>query len=272
MFLQLKLKAGSVLCAVLVSMYVVIVPYAELLIALQLETFDRVKEKMSSSSTPFSLARQRLQRANTGLNGRPPSAGKSEASSSTTAEAEGAAVTPRSPFQAASSKTPDRTRASPVQTTRPTVTPNVDLSPPKQSPVSPAANRGPAARQTSIKAPVNPPLSHPALSALSSSKQQAEHQKASGLTGVSSVGGPLTPERLPSGRMMSGRLPSGLAMTDGEPGQNLKPISTARSLSRGVDYELRLLYATALHDPKYCNLPECCICYRFLRLLSLIIP
>ncbi|DBA72179.1 TPA: hypothetical protein ACH3X2_010666 [Trebouxia sp. C0005] len=198
----------------------------------QLETFDRVKEKMSSSSTPFSLARQRLQRANTGLNGRPPSAGKSEASSSTTAEAEGAAVTPRSPFQAASSKTPDRTRASPVQTTRPTVTPNVDLSPPKQSPVSPAANRGPAARQTSIKAPVNPPLSHPALSALSSSKQQAEHQKASGLTGVSSVGGPLTPERLPSGRMMSGRLPSGLAMTDGEPGQNLKPISTARSLSR----------------------------------------
>ncbi len=238
---------------------------------MQLETFDRVKEKMSSSSTPFSLARQRLQRANTGLNGRPPSAGKSEASPSTTAEAEGAAVTPRSPFQAASSRTPERTRASPVRTTRPALTPDVDLSPSKQSPVSPAANRGPAARQTSIKAPVNPPLSHPALSALSSSsKQQAEPQKASGLTGVGSAGGPLTPERLPSGRMMSGRLPSGLAMTDGEPGQNLKPISTARSLSRGVDYVLRLLHATALHDPNDCNFPECCICYRFLRLLCLI--
>jgi len=246
----------SVLYAVHASCHIVIEAYAKLLIAMQLETFDRVKEKMSSSFTPFSLARQRLQRANTGLNGRPPSAGKSEASPSTTAEAEGAAITPRSPFQAASSRTPDRTRASPMRTSRPELTPDVDLSPSKQSPVSPVANTGPAARQTSIKAPVNPPLSHPALSALSSSKQQAEPQKASGLTGVGSAGGPLTPERLPSGRMMSGRLPSGLAMTDGEPGQNLKPISTARSLTRGVDYVLQLLHATALHDPNDCNFPE----------------
>jgi len=239
---------------VCVSNHIVTEAYAKLLIAMQLETFDRVKEKMSSSSTPFSLARQRLQRANTGLNGRPPSAGKSEASPSSTAEAEGAAITPRSPFQAASSRTPDRTRASPMRTSRPELTPDVGLSPSKQIPVSPVANRGPAARQTSIKAPVNPPLSHPALSALSSSKQQAEPQKASGLTGVGSAGGPLTPERLPSGRMMSGRLPSGLAMTDGEPGQSLKPISTARSLSRGVDYVL--LHATALHDPNDCNFLE----------------
>ncbi len=241
------LELNSSICSL--AVHVVIIPYAELLIALQLETFDRVKEKMSSSSTTFSLARQRLQRANTGLNGRPPSAGKSEASPSTTAEAEGAAITPRSPFQAASSRTPDRTRASPMRTTRQELTSEVDLSPSKQSPVSPVPNRGPAAQQTSIKAPVNPPLSHPALSGLSSSKQQAEPRTASGLTGVGSVGGPLTPERLPSGRMMSGRLPSGLAMTDGEPGQNLKPISTARSLSRGVDYVLQLLHASALQDP-----------------------
>jgi len=237
---------------------------------MQLETFDRVKEKMSSSSTPFSLARQRLQRANTGLHGRPRSAGKSEASPSNTAEAEGAAVTPRSPFQAAASSTPDRTRPSPMRTTRPALTPDIDPSPPKQSPVTPAANRGPATRQTSIKAPASPPLSHPALSALSSSNQQAEPQKASGMTGVGSVGGPLTPERLPSGRMMSGRLPSGLAMNDGEPGQSLKPISTARSLSRGADYVLLPLHASALHDSNDCHFAECRICYHFLRLLCLI--
>ena len=222
----------------------------------QLETFERVKEKISSTSTPFSLARQRLQRANTGLNGRGSGASKPEASLQGEAEGSGEAATPRSPFQSgltsSSSTTPDRTRVSPLRSRMLVASPVVDLSPPKQtsgaplpkqSPVTPVATRGPPARQISVKAPLNPPMSHPAFSALNSSKQQAEPQQASGQAGEGAVGAPLTPERLPSGRMLSGRLPSGLSMNGGEPGQNLKPISTTRSLTRG-----RLPHPTLFHS------------------------
>ena len=172
-----------------------------------------------SSSTAISLARQRLQRANTGLNGRPTSAGPE-------ADSTEASSGPRP-------TTPDNIQASPTPT-RKTRVPSraVDLSPAKQAP--PPSNRGPPTRQTSVKAPAAPP---PVLTAVNSSRQQTEPQRASGPAGA----GPLSSQPLLSAR--SGRLPSG-AIPNGEPGHDLKPIST-RSMSRGEHSPLNVM--TGLH-------------------------
>ena len=47
-------------------------------------------------------------------------------------------------------------------------------------------------------------------------------------SGELAYGAPFTPERMPSGRMPTARIPPGLAADDGEPGRNLKPIQIIR--------------------------------------------
>ena len=198
---------------------------------MQLDTYERVKDKVNNTSAPFSLARQRLQRANSGLNGRPVADSKAEPSTSTK-QAEAPRITTRSPFQNVprpATATPERVHA---QRT-PVPSPVVDLTPSKQTPVPPC--RGPPPRQASVKAPVNPPLTHPAVlnSSAGSSRQQNDSQNSTAQAGEGAYGGPVTPERLPLGRVHSGRIPPVPVPNNGEPGRNLKPIQTARSLSRG---------------------------------------
>ena len=208
--------------------------HADCCFAVQLDTYERVKDKVNSTSAPFSLARQRLQRANSGLNGRPASDSKAEPSTSTK-QAEAPPIATKSPFQNVprpAATTPERVRAQRL----PVPSPVVDLTPSKQTPVPPpVAGRGPPARQNSVKAPASPPLAHPAVlnSSAGSSRQQSDSQKTTGQAGEGALGGPVTPERMPSGRMHSGRISPVPATNDGEPGRNLKPIQTARSLSRG---------------------------------------
>lgn len=202
---------------------------------MQLDTFERVKDKISSPSAPFSLARQRLQRANSGLSGRPAADSNRAESSTSGTQAEASAVSPmKSPFQTAprpAATTPERARAHKMLVASPVV----DLTPPKQpSAATAVTSRLPPLRQPSAKLPAA--SSQPVAlnnTAGSGSKQQSGVQQGTGQAGESASGGPVTPERLPSGRMHSGRIPSGLAANDGEPGRNLKPIQTARNLSRG---------------------------------------
>ena len=202
---------------------------------MQLDTYERVKDKLSSTSAPFSLARQRLHRANSGLNGRPAPDNRTQGTASSNATTT-STTPPKSPFQTSprpATTTPERVRAHKMLVASPVV----DLTPTKQGPESPLVpGRAPPARQASVKAPVSPPLSHPPVlnsATGGSSRQQIEGQVAAGQAGEPSHGGPVTPERLPSGRMHAAQIPSGLAANDGEPGRNLKPIQTARSLSRG---------------------------------------
>ena len=81
-------------------------------------------------------------------------------------------------------------------------------------------------------------MNHPAVlssTAGSTPRQGSEGEKGTG-TGTGSPGepvaqgAPLTPERMPSGRMPPASAPT---PHGGEPGRNLKPIQTTRSLSRG---------------------------------------
>lgn len=239
--------------------------------AVQLDTYERVKDKVSSTSAPFSLARQRLQRANSGINGRPASDPNPQAST-TTNQPDGGTKSPSQtpPRPAATpsqtsprpSPTPSRTPPRPAQTSSQTpprvatstperarahrmlvASPAVDLTPHKQQASastpsmtpSTTPNRGPQARQSSVRAPSSPPMSHPAVlnstAGSSTPRQGSEGEKGTGSPGEPvAQGGPLTPERMPSGRMPSASPPP---PKGGEPGRNLKPIQTTRSLSRG---------------------------------------
>lgn len=205
---------------------------------MQLDTYERVKEKVSSTSAPFSLARQRLQRANSGINGRPASDSRPEAS---THQPDTATTATKSPFQnapGAASPAPERVRVHKMLV----ASPAVDLTPPKQTLTGTPSSRGQPPRQSSVKAPASPPLNHPAVlsSAATSTSKPPARQGSEAVRGGSAAppgepahGAPVTPERQPSGRMHSGRIPPGLAAHEGDPGHNLKPIQTARSLSRG---------------------------------------
>lgn len=214
---------------------------------MQLETYERVKDKVSSTSAPFSKARERLLRANSGINVRPASDSRAEAAPSSSQPEAATATETRSPFQTpprapiTSYQTPPRAATTtPERVHRMLVaSPAVDLTPTKQTPAmtpSTTPNRAPPPRQSS-DSPVSPPLNHPAVlnsTAGGISKQQSDAQKGAAAAGETAHGAPLTPERMPSGRMHSGRIPPGLATQDGgEPGCKLKPIQTSRSLSRG---------------------------------------
>ena len=210
-------------------------------VALQLDTFERVKERVSTTSAPFSLARQRLQRANSGINGRPGPDSRPEASTPTM-QPDTATLETRSPFQNAprpASTTPERARVHKMLV----ASPAVDLTPPKQTPGGtpnmPPSRAQPPRPGGSVKAPASPPLTHSSAASKPPARQPSDQLRAGGgggplASGENAHGAPLTPERMTSGRMHSGRIPPGLATIDGEPGSNLKPIQTARSsLSRG---------------------------------------
>ena len=229
-----------------------------------------MKDKVSSTSAPFSLARQRLQRANSGINGRPATDSKAEASttskqpdadtktpfqtpprpspasyqtpprpaptSSQTPPKSPASTPPRSP-----ASTPERVRAHRMLV----ASPAVDLTPSKQASASTPTmtpcttpNRGPPARQPSVRTPASPPLNHPAVlnsTAGSSGRQASEGEQGASADAASAGelahGPPLTPERMLSGRMSTARTPPGLPASDDEPGRNLKPIQTTRGKS-----------------------------------------
>lgn len=210
-------------------------------VALQLDTYERVKEKVSTTSVPFSLARQRLQRANSGINSRPASDSRPEASTPSN-QADAATPEMKSPFQNAPRAT--SATSEPVRVHRMLVaSPAVDLTPPKQTP-SGTPNMPPSRAQPprpggSVKAPASPPPTHPAVSSKPPARQGSDQLRGGGglpPSGETGHGAPDTPERMASGRMHSGRIPPGLATQEGEPGSNLKPIQTARSssLSRGM--------------------------------------
>ena len=252
---------------------------------MQLDSYERVKDKVSSTSAPFSLARQRLQRANSGINGPPAADSTPEASSTSNqpdADTKSLSQTPprpgSTPFQTpprpaptssqapprSATSTPPRSATSTPERVRAhrmlVPSPAVDLTPPKQASTSttttaPSTNpsRGPPARHTPVRAPASPPLNHPAIlnstdgSSSSSSRPASEAEKrqgagaGAGSAGELGHGGPLTPERMPSGRMPTARIPPGLPADHEQPGRNLKPIQTTRGESLPCFFTLLLL-------------------------------
>ena len=107
----------------------------------QLETFERVKEKMTSPTTPFSLARQRLQRAHSGLGSSAPPA--------TATTAAPAALLASAPITSAPPKpAPAAAAASPV-------------GPPTSPPAKPGAPAAASTQSSSSSQPAVPRVAFP---------------------------------------------------------------------------------------------------------------
>lgn len=181
----------------------------------QLETFERVKEKITNPTTPFSLARQRLQRAHSGLGSSAPPA--------TSTNAAPAALPASAPTTSPPAKpAPPAAAASPV-------------GPTPSPPVKPAAPAAASAHSSSSSQPAVPRVAFPPPSRPQSRPQdRRQNQLPEAARGPPLVASPVVSLPSPGRSSPSGRTsPSPAAATPAaqEPAYRPAPLKSAAGLT-----------------------------------------